>query len=377
MVWTMFHQRRWIVRKLWVGRTPSVSINSIDRETTLFVDAVNEDPGAVALLTDITSLVGIGDAIVTRLGADFLAPRVVELKGGAINEIVLSLGEEYGWDPGEATPSVLQKIDEEIGPHGRSHFERVARQMARAQNFESFANYDVGVDPETGGHARNVGPELGVQTYDARLRMMMLAAGGSGSVVECVEGCLWIGVYCPETVHGLRESFLQEVTHRGGSAFYPVWNLQSVATDPRLQPLFLRDWEPKLALDIMLGNVVVLIYMDWDVFFQQVENVGIHPRWTTQKERKEITEKFYHERAFRRDGHLPVMEKDGKWFTLMGGSVGRIVNEGLSPGCLLEIIQTTFEVPDESLDQNGVKQGFRVSWAHITEDSDGEKYVQI
>ena len=175
MVWLMFYNRRWIVRRLWVRGSPPVPINSIGRETSVFVDAVNRDPNAVALLADITSLVGVGDVIVTDLRLSH-EPQVIELKGGATNERVISLVEEYGTDLEGMPPQVLESIADEMGPRGFKHFERVARQKVRAQNFESFANDDVGADPETGGYARNLGPERGVDTYDAALQAMILEA---------------------------------------------------------------------------------------------------------------------------------------------------------------------------------------------------------
>ena len=88
----------------------------------------------------------------------------------------------------------------------------------------------------------------------------------------------------------------------------------------------------------MLGDVQILVYIDWDAFFKQANQTGISARWTTRRERKEITENYYQERAFRLDARTPVLEKDGAELKLMGGAVGRIVNEGLSPLCLLEMI---------------------------------------
>ena len=188
-----------------------------------------------------------------------------------------------------------------------------------------------------------------------------------------MEDCLWVGVYRREAIGpGLRESFLQEVSDRGGSLLFNVWNLQSVCFDSRLQPLFLRDLELESILDIALGNVVVLIYIDWDAFLEQVRDAGISARWSTRAERKEIIENFYHERAFRSDGHLPVMEKDGRSFTSMGGHVGRIVNEGLSPRCLLGMIQSSFGPLDEATEKTDARQQFRVHWVNSRETKSNE-----
>ena len=363
MVWMMFNNRRWIVRRLKVDGS-ATPVNSIGSETTLFVDAVNERPDAMALMADITSCVGIGDVVMMDLRVS-PEPQVVELKGGATNERVVSLVEEHGMDLGALPPSVLEDISYEIGPNGQKHFERVARQKARADNFESFVNHDFGIDQETGYHARNLGPARGVHTYDELLQATMLDASRKGRAVACVEGCVWIGVYRSGAIHsGLREDLLREVADRGGSILCRVWSLQSVCFDPRLQPLFLRSIDTDLMLDIVLGEAVVLIYVDWDTFFQQARDIGVNARWTTPEERKKIIADFYHERAFRDDGHVPVMEKDGRAFTSMGGHVGRIINEGLSPQCLLGMIRSTFDTQDAPEENTEAESQFRVSWVN-------------
>lgn len=351
MIWIMFGSRRWIVRRLWAAGQP-VPVTSISRETTLFVDEINQNPEAVALMADITSLVDVGDVIVAHLGPEHPEPYIIELKEGEINNRIVSMVEEYGTDPSDVPSEVLAGIDREIGPHGRKHFERVARQNKRARNFESIANDDVGTDPETGAAMRNIGPELDVRTYDSALMEMMRTAADTGSALDCIDGCLWVGVYCSApTQDKLRDDFLREIAGHGAGRSFAEWNLRSVSTDPRLLPVFLRDLDPEAILDILLGDVQILVYIDWDAFFQQARQGGISARWTTREERKEITEHFYQERAFRQVARTPVLEKDGVELRLMGGVVARMVTEGLSPLWLLEIIDMQLRGWDQS-DEN-------------------------
>ena len=357
MVWTMYGTRRWIVRRLWAGGS-LVPITSISPDTFHFVDDVNRSPDSVALMADITSLVNIGDVVVAHLDPEHRGPYVVELKGGPINDRIVAMVDEFGPEMSEVPAEELDVIDREIGPRGRKHLERVARQEKRTRNFLSIANDDVGEDPETGQPMRNIGPVLGVDTYDASLMDMMLAAGETGSAVDCIDGCLWVGVYySTQTPRELRKRFRQEFECRGASTSFRVWNLLSVSTDARLQPIFLRELALESILDIMLGDVQIFIYMDWAAFFQKASEAGITARWTTKQERKEITETYYQERAFRSDAHIPVMEKDGVKVMLTGGMVARTVNEGLSPLSLLDMIQMSLdrgEKPDDGVDAAAV-----------------------
>ena len=351
MVWTMFGMERWKVRWLWTAQ-PGVPIASVSPETFAFVDQINDSPHSVALMTDITSLVGVGDVLVVDWDHG-VRPVIFELKGGATNERIVSLVEKHQADI-EKVP--LHEL-EEIGPQARKHFERVARQTEREQNFESIANNDTGKDPETGANFQNIGPEtMDLEIYDPVLDGMMSAAAEPGRAIECIDGCLWIGVYYLASLQDEPwKNFLQEVTDSGASGSYRVWNVQEASMHPRMQPIFLRAISPESILDILLGDALVLAYIDWDAFFKQISEKGISARWTTRGERKGISETLGHlDQAFRLDGRTPVFTMDETECPTMGGIAQRIIVEGISPRSLLIMIEDALRRRNESEDGPGV-----------------------
>ena len=351
MVWTMFRMERWKVRWLWTAQ-PGVPIASVSPDTLAFVDQVNDSPYSVALMTDITSLVGVGDVLVVDWDHDG-RPEIVELKSGATNERIVSLVEKHQAD--------IEKVPahefEEIGPRARKQFERIARQMEREQNFESIASNDTGKDPETGANLQNIGPEaMDLEIYDPVLDGLMSAAAGPGSAIECIDGCLWIGVYYPASLRDAPwKNFLREVTDRGASGSYRVWNVQEASMHPRMQPIFLRTISPEPMLDILLGDVLVLAYIDWDAFFKQMGEKGISARWTTRSERKRYLDPLGRlDQAFRRDGHTPVFTMGDTECPTIGGIAQRIIVEGTSPHSLQKLIENNLRRWNESEDGIGV-----------------------
>ena len=348
MVWTMFGMERWRVRWLWTG-TPPVSITSIGHDTSTFVDDINANPDSVALMADITSLVGVGDVLVADEKHGRKRPIIFELKAGATNSQIVSLVEEHNGDIKKVPPSALN----EIGPHAHKHFERVARQMEREKNFESIANDDIGKDPETGVNMQNIGKEvLLLDTYDPVLVEMMSIAAKRGSAIECIDGCLWIGVYYIASLQDKPwENFRQDIRNRGASGSSRVWNLQGASLHPRMQPIFLRNLPPESILDILLGDALVLIYIDWDAFFQQANCKGINARWTTRKERKKVTEIYGRlEQAFRSDGHTPVFSMGESKYPPLGGAAQRIVVESTSPHSVLQMVEDGLRLWDANED---------------------------
>ena len=347
MVWTMFRMERWKVRWLWTAG-PRVPITSISLQTSAFVDDINGSPDSVALMTDITSLVGVGDVLVVDWDHGG-RPVIVELKSGATNSRIASLVEAHQADIEKVPPHEL----EEIGPQARKHFERVARQTEREQNFESIVNNDTGRDPETGAHLQNIGTEaMDLDIYDPALDAMMSDAAKAGSVIECIDGCLWMGVYYRASFKDEPwQNFLQEITNRGASGSFRVWNVQQASMHPRMQPIFLRAMSAEWVHDILLGDALVLAYIDWDAFFQQANDKGINARWTTRGERKGITETLgRQDQAFRRDGRTPVFGLGEEEYYPLGGAAQRIVVEGTSPRSSLQIIEDALRRWNESED---------------------------
>ena len=347
----MFRMERWKIRWLWTAG-PRVPITSIGPQTPAFVDDINGSPDSVALMTDITSLVGIGDVLVVDWDHGG-RPVIVELKSGATNSRIVSLVEAHQADIEKVPPCEL----EEIGPQARRHFERVARQTEREQNFESIVNNDTGKDPETGAYFQNIGKEaMDLDIYDPALDAMMSDAAKAGSVIECIDGCLWMGVYYRASLKDEPwQNFLQEITNRGASGSFRVWNVQQASMHPRMQPMFLRAMSPESVHDILLGDALVLAYIDWDAFFQQANDKWINARWTTRGERKRITETLgRQDQAFRRDGRTPVFGLGEHEYYPLGGAAQRIVVEGTSPRSSLQMIEDALRRWNESEDGPGV-----------------------
>lgn len=339
IIWGMYGLRRWLVRQLWAG-SPSVPLTSINPSTAVIADDINDDFDSVAILTDITSFANIGDIIVLKGNSQDGGLSVIEVKDGQVNEHLMSLIQEYGPDIQDIPSETLSEIQERVNGDITEQAERLIRQIKRSRNYESLVNDDVGKDSVTGADLHLIGPVMEVEDYDIKLSGMLSAAAITGSVIDVVEGCLWIGVYFPTSGHrNSQQRFLEEITRRGATPGYPVWSLSSSVANPTMQPLFLRSLTQDSIVDILVGDVLVLVYVDLDALLVMARNLGMNTRWTTRQERRELTAEFHKELGFGRNGRTPVFEEGEAKFTMMGGTIGRLVFEGLAPSSLLKIIQ--------------------------------------
>ena len=105
----------------------------------------------------------------------------------------------------------------------------------------------------------------------------------------------------------------------------------------------------------MLGDALVLAYIDWDAFFRQANDKGINSRWTTRRERQGITEILgRQDQAFRSDGRTPVFGLGDQEYRPLGGAAQRIVVEGTHPRSVLQMIEDALRRWNESEDGPGV-----------------------
>lgn len=339
IVWGMYGLQRWIVRRLWTA-TPPVPITSINPVTATIADGINDDAESIAILADITSLVSIGDIVTLHGISGNEIPRAIEVKDGQINERLMDLIDEFGPDIDRIPTEFLNELQESTHGDAVHQAERLIRQIKRGKNYESLVNDDFGKDPVTGADMRLLGPIIEIEDYDDRLRGLLSAVSVTQSAIGVVEGCLWIGVYVSTVVHGnLLDTFLNDIIARGANPGFPVWNLSRSVEYPSMQPIFLRSLPPDSIVDITVGDTIVLLYVDWETLFALARKSGIDARWTTRQERKENTERYYHEPGFRRDGHTPVFEKGEAKIMLMGGTIGRLVYEGIMPSSLVRIFE--------------------------------------
>ena len=264
------------VRRLCGHRARPTLVDSNPTSVAAILDEINSDPQSIALWSDATTFVDVGDVLTRRNGGPL---EFLELKEGRVNEAIWHLQEEVRGAGEEATTKAIEGFVAAYGRKGLEQAERVAKQMVRDSKVMNLLNSDKGPDPDRDVEIETFESNQPTRGYDDELGRCIEEAGADGSATACVDGCLWIHVFrrpdlpreaaiaefsarvfaaSPETKAWLQDRLRRDVLH-------PVGTVDQWSFVPTAVPLFLRPLQTDHVLDICYGRLTgrVLLFFDW------------------------------------------------------------------------------------------------------------------
>lgn len=182
IVWSLFGTDRHVVKRFCFYRSRTFLVESNADAAMSAVAALNANPLSIALWTDATSCVDVGDIIYVENGREPV-PRFIELKEGEVNEEIMDIMELEGAE----FQAKFQEFSQRRDKSGIRQFHRVLRQKRTAdQAFALLAN-DRGTDPITGKAMEVVELDVDEETYDLELNeILMDAQNRSAEVIDLV-----------------------------------------------------------------------------------------------------------------------------------------------------------------------------------------------
>jgi hypothetical protein len=302
IAWTLLRGERAHIRALmkvgmWDGYLRDRNITSVVNEA----EKINRDPDSFALITDITSCLGMGDMLVTRKGR----MAIVEVKEGKVSELIGKLLTK----PSTVNDGDLDALRKLSPAKVLDQAERYRRQTAAAENAIQYIQTDhtekdqmtglpkSAVDPlsppehlwegvnETIRHiqvgqwrylhtdVQTIGilrPNVGYVSYVSRLDFQHYLYHEKNVPWEkCQYTCREDGQFTrPECMD--YESI-------------PVYSMRQKIFSPTRMPIFLM-LGPRNGIDVLTDTLRIYVYFDVDLFHQICQGMALQPSWMTQKE---------------------------------------------------------------------------------------------
>lgn len=274
---------------------------------------LNEDPLSLAIWTDATSCIDLGDYMSVTWPNGQL--RFVELKTGQANHDILNTPPECD--------RALFYLAEKYGKKGLKQLVRMMRQQIRAQKILDILKNDTGEDPKSGQKITFIETGTPEDSHDAALRGLLEASAISGDSLAVIDDCLWIYVRGSRDVPDaqLPQLFLKKLQVLGSEpsmdlykriaqdARIPLMSLQDGFEFKSTLPIFLRDLPAERISQIVLGRCVVLYYFDWLKFGELFNEHGAQFIWSSVKEGRRELAKPEAERMLLCNGRIPQVRK--------------------------------------------------------------------
>jgi len=258
----------------------------------------------IHFVTDLTTIVQIGDIVRIRWDEDGVYLRLEEIKFGKVNNTLSNIIDSSG---GALSDTDLVAVETELGPHARTQALRMIRQRERLKNFGSIMTPETQTEGLQGDAvlkalAKEKNPKMA--TYLSELPELAADVKARGWGVHGIDGCLWlVGM----SEKGLAELGLAELKNLPHFLFHikhpelkcqieerealkreaPLVNLaaHNMTYVMSRSPLI---WYPKdLVLDVVMNRIQIYVQFDLDAFFKIAAKAGLQLSLITGREAEE------------------------------------------------------------------------------------------
>lgn len=273
MVWTILGGKRELVARFYMEEKGRKSINDMGFEATLgYANKLNKDKNTFALITDLTTNIQVGDLIVTS-SKGF---SIVEVKTGLKNLEAIELFRSYD-DKKLDVETEISKIPD---PTFRKHMNRMFDQKKRIDKTRNILINETGpYQIGNNGNVNLISPKFTQRTYHESILKLLLKSEKENFAYDCIGNIIHVGVYRRHWRFGLGMKTLEELNSN-----YPIYDLRNAMSIAVCEPIFCKPFPQKYINQIISGEVIVYIGVDYQKIIEFANYFGGNYRWSTTKE---------------------------------------------------------------------------------------------
>jgi hypothetical protein len=361
ILYAMIEQQNWLLRRF----TIDLSIHNIDpvvldRTVRVAVERNSEDRMKFSLVCDLSTVIQIGDLLeidlTLREGRRW---RVIELKQGAMNEILSGLITQQKSEPTAA----VSVANQTMGRKAAVQAQRMVRQVRRMQELDRIVATDRGLDPLNDIETLMTPDTLILDNYYNEIEKVYERTRQKATAALEVNGCLRIvgisqdkgkGRAGPMAAHLLFHmanpkrscAFVGEgdATRQNEEATmlkavpYFVDIVDYNLRVPIADPIF--AWaKSEMGFDLVIGRIRIFVQFDYEAFFRYAEKQNIKINWIKGKE-AETLRKMSMRIPGTKDAWGVVAElQSGDRMTLLAGFLARPYANLATPHQMIEMIK--------------------------------------
>ena len=345
IAWQMFHAHTYYPRRLLAGRAFSHNLNSSNLSHALH--AIEElhkaDPCCFALLSDITSFIGIGDILLR----DWSGIKIIELKDGKINQEIKELLNGNDFENITSNfENYIKLINDDHDYKKAKQAHRMMKQSIKMQNLLVNINLGKGIDSQT--RERYFLHNLSISTKSFRpllVKMIKIIFGSKKE--EChsfVERCLCLGVYKERHLEKSKKTFQEFVCSLVGKNLPIIDFVESGLLDQLAQPIFILPLSRDIIINLVCKKIKVYMAIDFDRLIELFKDIGMDTGWASRAE----TEKVDLDKSLFRLGNRAIYykfkdESTNPTLYVGGGLIQRIVYNHNLPSSIAQMGLSSLE----------------------------------
>lgn len=189
LIWVLLGYKDHVIRTVCHRKERPLLASANPGPMRKLLENLNTDPQSIAVWTDATTCVDVGDIFCRAPSGK--PNGFLEVKEGAMNDKIFELLRAKG-SPAEVAVQIDAFVQEN-GPKALKQLERVIRQRTRYNEVLDIVQYEKGYDSRRDAEVAIEESRVALESYDADLQTIIDEAGES-PLLRSVDRCLWIYV---------------------------------------------------------------------------------------------------------------------------------------------------------------------------------------
>ncbi len=352
IVWQIFAQQRHQVKRLSM-RQPRRPLSACNPDAAIStLKQLNNDPFKVAIWTDATGIVDVGDILCRDFRTGAL--EITEVKDGIVNDDIFRTIKT------SSCPWTVQDFLNRRGQKGEQQMIRVLDQIKLNSEVASILKSEKGFDPSCGQNIEVLDlTEIPEASWDKELRQVLKRCECEDGSLVCVDGALWVYAEIRQERpfaaveqnlidrignlnHPTASKWIRE--HARNDTFPALLDLQQWVRYIQSRPLFSRDLVLDDILSIIEGRKHVLMFLDWSLLSRCLAEEGIKLEWSSRKEGRREKSKPRSERFLLIGDRMPSLNYREATIQIGETHVVRMCFEGVRPSTVVSQFKKTFEI---------------------------------
>ena len=337
IAWQLIGQQLCYARRLFKGRSqPDLKHSNFGSVVFAAEKFINEQPGGMALISDLTTFIQVGD-LLTMNPTGGLA--VVEVKEGEKNR---TIGEFMDFYLQHGCDRSLFYFAQQEGRDSVKQLERMLRQVGRMSHVAEVMSKGDSVDPDTKQKIRIPEDYIFIASWDDELNHVLAESETKGWSISVIDECLFLGCYSDAPMkmagHVLFNTWFDSC---GGTPTYPRSLLIDGMRHPLAMPVFNLNIPSERKFDVLFGRKQVCIGINVESLLDQCKKVGLQVRFATDKEASRFDQMGSH--PYRHNGKAIFIGNGETEMALMDGIFLRAMFHGQRPIHLIKSILNNHE----------------------------------
>lgn len=331
IAWQFIENQICYARRLYLGQNPpNLKYSNFQSVVSAANNIINEYPESVALISDLTTFVQIGDIYALIPGQGRI---IYEVKEGDENKRLADFMHSFFLNPREKD---MFKFLENNSEKSIKQFERMMRQASRMSHVSAVMADGSNTDPDTGKLVVIPDQPLIIDSWEEELCNLMDSPQGKGWGIHVVDECLFIGCYFDNGLNGGHILFNNWFDSSGATKNSPRSTLFDSMHLPLALPLFNKPISEEKIFDLLFGRLHVCMGICVERLVIQCEKEGLKVRAGSNRETSQLEQQG--NMPYKHNGKALFIGNGEKEFPISPGIFTRILFHGQKPISLIKAI---------------------------------------